>query len=211
MITYTSQGRMSMLKVFTWRSRGLPVAIPHQATDRDAYEIVYQRMTHYSRTVYWTECKSTIPEAYQMTTEKHTDIQSKLPTEMATGRTCSLRPNQMLNQDMPKSAYSTYNAAFQVQKCTTITVSMAIYCEAYLLDTDQWYTAHADANGAFCHPEMVTSKSHENPRLLRWQEQKLTSLPKVKTRCHCKWRRDWAHWDTSYDSKSTGITGHDRA
>jgi hypothetical protein len=39
---------------------------------------------NYHLTAYQTEYQTTIPKAYQMTTEKTTDIVSKLPAEMAT-------------------------------------------------------------------------------------------------------------------------------
>jgi len=38
---------------------------------------------NYRRTAFRTECQSSLPETYQMTTEQQTDIQPKLPTEMA--------------------------------------------------------------------------------------------------------------------------------
>jgi hypothetical protein len=38
----------------------------------------------YGRRVYRTECRITLPETYQITTEKPMDILPKLPTEMAT-------------------------------------------------------------------------------------------------------------------------------
>jgi len=43
-ITEISQGQISLPKDFTWRSRGLPEALPYQATDRDAYRITYRRI-----------------------------------------------------------------------------------------------------------------------------------------------------------------------
>jgi len=54
------------------RMRGLPGAQPDKATAGDVY-----------RTAYRTEFRITLPEAYQMTTEKPTDILPKHPTEMA--------------------------------------------------------------------------------------------------------------------------------
>jgi len=46
--------------------------------------MAYQRIKNYLRTAYRTECQTTLPEAYQMTTEKQTDILPRLPTEMST-------------------------------------------------------------------------------------------------------------------------------
>jgi len=46
-------------------------------------------------------------------------------------------PYQMPNQEMPKSAYTMYKAAFREQKRAPIAVSMTTYCEAYVLDMDQ--------------------------------------------------------------------------
>jgi hypothetical protein len=43
----------------------------------------------------------------------------------------------MPNQEMPKSAYAMYNAAFREQKRAPITVSMTTYCEAHVLGMDQ--------------------------------------------------------------------------
>jgi len=77
-----------------------------------------------------------------------------------------------------------YKAAFQVQKRAPIMVSMTTYCKAYVLDINQWYTAHTDA-GAFFHSQMATSKSHKN-RWLGWCEQsKIASLSKVETSHYC--------------------------
>jgi len=44
MITEISQRRISLRKDFTWRSRGLPGALPYQATDQDAYRMAYRRI-----------------------------------------------------------------------------------------------------------------------------------------------------------------------
>jgi len=44
------------------------------------------------RTAYRTECRTTLPEAYQMTTEKPTDIIPKRPTEMATEQSTKNAP-----------------------------------------------------------------------------------------------------------------------
>ena len=48
-----------------------------------------------------------------------------------------LRLYQMPIEEMPKSAYAMYKAAFREQKRTPIMVSMTTYCQAYVLDTDQ--------------------------------------------------------------------------
>jgi len=44
MITEISQRRISLPMDFTWRSRGLPGALPYQATDQDAYRMAYRRI-----------------------------------------------------------------------------------------------------------------------------------------------------------------------
>ena len=44
------------------------------------------------QTAYRSECQTTIPEAYQMTTEKPTNILLKLPTEMATEKSTKNAP-----------------------------------------------------------------------------------------------------------------------
>jgi len=43
----------------------------------------------------------------------------------------------MPNQEMLKSAYTMYEAAFQEQNHAPIVVSMTTQCEAYVLDMDQ--------------------------------------------------------------------------
>ena len=45
---------------------------------------------NYGRTAYRTESRITLPEAYQMTTEKPTDILPKLPTEMAADKSAKI-------------------------------------------------------------------------------------------------------------------------
>jgi len=52
----------------------------------------------------------------------------------------------MPNEEMPESAFAMYQADFQEQKRASIAVSMITYCEAYVLDMDQWHTAHAWSN-----------------------------------------------------------------
>jgi len=67
---------ISLPKDFTWRSNermtGSPTGQRH-----------YWRCLPNGRTAYRMESRITLPEAYQMTTEKSTDILPKLPTEMA--------------------------------------------------------------------------------------------------------------------------------
>jgi len=152
--------------------------------------------TNYRRTAYQTEYQTTIPEAYQMTTEKPTNILSELPTEMATEKSTKNaptlstewlspwngppRPCRMPSQEMPRSANAMYKAAFREQKRAPIMVSMTTYCHAYVLDTDQWYTAHTQCNWhQFCHPQEVTASAILEPQS-RCQERKLTSLFEVK-------------------------------
>jgi len=72
-----------------------------------------------------------------MTTDKQTDILQKPPTETAIGRCGSVRPHQIPNQEMPKSAYAMYKAAVQQQKRAPIMVSMTTQSEACVLDMDQ--------------------------------------------------------------------------
>ena len=55
------------------QTRGLRGAQPDKPTDGDVY-----------RTRYRTECRTILPEVYQMTTEKPTDILPKVPTGMPT-------------------------------------------------------------------------------------------------------------------------------
>jgi hypothetical protein len=58
--------------------------------------------------------------------------------------------------------------------------------EDYMVDTDQWHTAHAWCNCRMLPPSNGHQQvTYENQRLWRWQERKLTSLPKVTTRRRC--------------------------
>jgi len=133
--------------------------------------------TNYRRTAYRTEYQTTIPKAYQMTTEKPTNILSKLPTEMATEKSTknapklssewlsprngAPRPCRMPNYEMLSLANAMHKANSPRAKRALITVSMTTYCEAHVLDMHQWYTAHAQCNWRqFYHSRMVTSKSH---------------------------------------------------
>ena len=51
---------------------------------------------------------------------------------------------------------------------------------------DQWHTAHAWCNWRILPPSNGHQRvTYENRRLWRYQERKLTSLPKVTTRCRC--------------------------
>ena len=95
----------------------------------------------------------TIADAYQMTSDKPTNIILKLPTAMVTEisaknaptpsselpprRSGPQRPYITPNQEMPKSANAMYKAALREQKRTPITVNMTTYCEAYMLDMYQ--------------------------------------------------------------------------
>jgi len=196
MIPEISHWRISLPKDFIWRSRGVPGALPDQATDRDTYRMAYRRITNYRWMAYWTECRTNLPNDYQEANgystdaayrdcqEKSTKNAPKLSSEWLS-RSWPPRPYQMPNQEMPKSADTIYKAAFQEQKRAPNAVSMTTYCETYVLDMDQWYTTFADAIGAFYHPQTVTSGSHLNRRPWRCQEPTHTSLPKVKTRRWC--------------------------
>jgi len=52
---------------------------------------------NYRRTACRTECRATLPEFYQMTTEKPTDNLPKLPTEMATEKSTKNAPKSKKN------------------------------------------------------------------------------------------------------------------
>jgi len=109
---------------------------------------------NYCRRTYRTECQSTLPEAYQMTTEKQRDILPKLPTEMATERSRKNAPKlssnwlsprsspprlyRMRNQEIARSANSMYKAGFPEQKRSCYIVSMT-YRDVNVLELDQWY------------------------------------------------------------------------
>jgi hypothetical protein len=57
---------------------------------------------NYGRTTYRTECRTILPEAYQMTTEKPMDILPKLPTEMAAEKSTKNAPRSR-TRSLPRS------------------------------------------------------------------------------------------------------------
>ena len=96
-----------------------------------------------------------------MATEESTKNAPNLPSEWLPLKNGLPRPYWMPNQEMPRSAYAMYKAAFREQQRAPITVSMTTYCEAYMLDMDQWYIIHAQCNlPPFSNPRMVSCKSH---------------------------------------------------
>jgi len=147
MITEISQWQISLRKDCTqWLNERITgsVPVPNHWPWRLPDGIAND--PNYHQTAHQTECQNTIPEIYPLTTENQMDILPKLPTEMArarltkvkvklssewlSGRSGSPRPYQMPNQEVPKSAYGMYKAAFQEERHASIMVSMATYCEA---------------------------------------------------------------------------------
>ena len=47
------------------RMRGLPGALPYQATDQDAYRMANRSIKNYCRTAYRTECRTILPNDYR--------------------------------------------------------------------------------------------------------------------------------------------------
>jgi hypothetical protein len=113
---------------------------------------------NYNLTVYEIECLMTIHEACQMTTEKPIIWQLKQPhlmdrkkwtknvpqqhSDWLSLRNGPIIPYQLKNQQVPTSVYALCKAALQVQKHIQITLSMTIYCNACIVEMDQWYTTH---------------------------------------------------------------------
>jgi len=124
-MTEISQRRISLPKDFTWRSRGLPRALPYQATDQDAYRMTYRTIKNYRRTAYRTECQTTLPGAYQMATEKQPDILPQLPTEMATAghrdptkRRIKRCRNPHVHSGFPRAEARSYRGEYDHPVCT---------------------------------------------------------------------------------------------
>ena len=96
-------------------TRGLPWAQLDKATDGDVY-----------RTTYRTDCRTTWPEVYQMTTEKPTDILPKLPTEMATEKSTKSAPkpkkDSLQTKLKPNRISCRMTERFQLQFRNTITL-----------------------------------------------------------------------------------------
>jgi len=82
---------------------------------------------------------------------------------------------------MPKSVNTSYKAAFRQQMHASIALSMTTYCAAYVLNMDQWHTAHA---WCYCRIVPASNGQQRESDYNRWhwkcQECKLTTLHKVK-------------------------------
>jgi hypothetical protein len=74
---------------------------------------------------------------YQDGTENPTKNAPNLPSKRLPLRNGPPRPYRMPNQEMPRSRYEMYTAAFREHERAAMLVGMTIYCEAYLLDTKQ--------------------------------------------------------------------------
>jgi len=132
----------------------------------------------------------------------------KLSSEWLPPRTGPPRPCRIPNHKLPRSANAMYKAAFWEQKCSPIMVSMTTYCDAYVLDMDQWYTAHAWCNWRlFYHLGMVTSERYGNRWVWHCQQQNLTSLSKDETKSMGRLRFShhypnqfgwWSHQDSTF-------------
>ena len=172
--------------------RGIPGALPYPATDWDAYRMVYWRIKNYCRTAYRTECGSILPNDYWEANGYTTEAVDRWPREVDQERTEAIiwmtTTEKRSTETSPDAksrdvAMRICKAAFREQRHTSITVSMTTYCEAYVLDMDQWHTPHTWCNWRILPPSDGHKRvTYKNRRLCRWKEQKLTSLPKVKTR-----------------------------
>ena len=148
--TEISQRRISLLKDFTWRSRGLPGALLYQATDRDTDQMPYLRIKNYRPMAYRTECGTIPPNDYWEANRYSTEAVYWWPREVdqeCTEAIIRLASTEKRSTETLPDAESRdagnpiWKAAFPEQKRAPIAVSMTTYCEAYVLDMDQWYTA----------------------------------------------------------------------
>jgi len=114
---------------------------------------------NYGWKAYLTECQTTFPEGYEVTTEKPTNILPTLPPQMTTEMSTENAPKLSSEWLSPRNGSQ---RPCRIKRCrdlhmqgtkqlsksrsAPVTVSMTIYCEPYVLDMDQWYTAHARWN-----------------------------------------------------------------
>jgi len=109
----------------------------------------YQVSNRYSTAADWWDCKENLPM-----------IALRLRSKWWLPRSSPPSPYQLQNHNIVRLGNGILKAAFQVLKHTPIVGCITTYCEACMLDMDQWYTTLADAIGSFYHPDMVSSKSH---------------------------------------------------
>jgi len=194
MISEISQRRISLPKDFTWRSRGLPGALPYQATDRDAYQMAFRRIKNYRGTAYWTECGTTLPTDYREP--------NGYPTEAIIRVTFTEKQftETLPNAESRDAGIRICKAAFQEQKHVPIAVSMTTQCEAYVLDMDQWHTAHAWCNWRILPPSNGHQRVRWEPTAMTMPGAKAHIIAQSQDETPLQWHRDWEHWDASYDS-----------
>ena len=167
MIMEISQWRRSLPKDFPWRSRGLPGAIPYQATDWDAYQMAYQRI------------KKLSPNGILNWMPNH--ITRGLPNAYRDGHREKRATDTLLNAESRDAGIHISKAAFREQMCANSGVSMTTQCEALVLDLDQWYTAHAWCNWRILLPSNGHHRvTYENRRLWRCQERNSHHCPKSR-------------------------------
>jgi len=141
------------------QTRGLPGALPYQATDQDAYRMAYRRIKklspngipnwmpiHLTRGLpndYREANGYSTEAAYRDGTENSTKNTPKLSSEWLSPRSSPPRSSpprlyQMQNQEMARSANAMHKAAFPEQKRSSYMVSMT-YRDVNVLELDQWY------------------------------------------------------------------------
>jgi len=183
--------------------------------------MTHRRIKTYRRTASRTECQTTLPEAYQMSTEKQTDILAMLSTEMAK------RSWPRTHRSYHRNDSQGEPTKCRIKRCRNPHMQSGfprVEARSYRGEYDHLLWSLGVRYGSMTYRPRLMQLAHrttlkwppawvtyESQRLWRCQERKLTSLPKGKARRRCKWLRDWVHWDASYDRESTGRTCHDQA
>jgi len=199
-----SQRRISLPKDFTWRSRGLPGALVYQATDRHDYRMEYCRIKNYRRTAYQTECGTIVPKEYRQA--------NGYPTEAIIQMTFTEKQSTetLPNAESRDARIRICKVAFREQKRAPIAVSMTTQCEAYMLDMDQWHTAHAWCNWRILPPSNGHQRVTWEPTAMTMPGATAHIIAQSQDETPLQWHRDWEHWNASYDTKSTGRTSQDK-
>jgi len=89
---------------------------------------------NYRQTAYQTTCQSALPEPYQITTEKQTDILPKLPTEMGTEKSTKNAPKLSSKWLSPRSGHPRpYWMAKEVMARPANVIYGSMICNPYQL------------------------------------------------------------------------------
>jgi len=159
MITEISQRQISLPKDFPWRLNERntgSVTIPSHWPRRILNGVPKDRKLSLKGIPNWMPNHLTrgLPNDYRETNGHSTEATNR------DGPSGPPRPYWLPNKEMLRSVNAMYKVAFREHMRAPIAVSTTTYCEVYVLDLDQWYTALADAIGPFYHPQLVTRVSH---------------------------------------------------